>query len=49
MAQSVKRLTLDLSLGHDLMFHEIGPHVRLCADSTEPDVGLNLLNHKIMT
>ena len=32
MAQSVKRLTLDLGSGHDLTVHELEPHVRLCAE-----------------
>ena len=32
----VKRLTLDLSSGHDLIVHGIEPHVRLCTDSMEP-------------
>ena len=36
MSQSVKHLTLDFGLGHDLMVHETEPHVRLCADSMEP-------------
>ena len=36
MAQSVKRLTLDLSSGHDLVVHEFKPHVGLWADSAEP-------------
>ena len=36
MPQLVKRLTLDLSSGHDLTVCEIEPHVGLCADSIEP-------------
>ena len=36
MAQSVERLTLDFSSGHDLTVCEFKPHVRLCADSTGP-------------
>ena len=36
MAQSVKRLTLDLGSGHDLMIREFEPHFRLHADSAEP-------------
>ena len=35
-AQSVKRLTLDFSSGHDLMVCGIEPHIGLYADSTEP-------------
>ena len=35
VAQTVKRLTLDLGSGHDLMAGEFQPHVRLCADSAE--------------
>ena len=35
MAQLVKRLTLDLDSGHDLMVHEIEPHVGFCADRAE--------------
>ena len=31
-----KHLTPDLGLGHDLMVHEIEPHVGLRADSVEP-------------
>ena len=31
-AQLIKGLTLDFSSGHDLMVHEIEPHVRLCAE-----------------
>ena len=33
MAQLVKHLTLDFGPGHDLMVHEIKPHVRLCVIS----------------
>ena len=36
VAQSVKHLTLDFSLGHDLRIHGIEPHVGVCADSAEP-------------
>ena len=36
VAQSIKPLTLDFSLGHDLTVRGIKPHVRLCADSAEP-------------
>ena len=36
MAQSVKRLTLDFSSGHDLRVREFEPHTGLCADSGEP-------------
>ena len=36
VAQLVKRPTLDFGSGHDLMAHEIEPHVGLCADSEEP-------------
>ena len=36
VAQLVKLLSLDFSLGHDLVVHEIKPCVRLCADSAEP-------------
>ena len=36
VAQSIKRLTLDFSLGHDLTLHEIEPRTRLCADSMDP-------------
>ena len=49
MVQLVKRLTLDLGSGHDLMVHEIQPHVGLYAVSTDPDLGLDLMNHEIMT
>ena len=34
MAQSIGPLTLDFSLGHDLMVCEFGPHA-VCADSVE--------------
>ena len=34
--QSVKRLTLDFSLGHDRTVCEFEPHIGLCADSAEP-------------
>ena len=36
MAQSVKRPTLDLGSGRDLMVHGIEPRIRLCADSVAP-------------
>ena len=32
----VKSLTLDFGSGHDLMVRKFEPHVRLCADVTEP-------------
>ena len=35
-AQSVKRLTLDFSSGHDLTVCDREPRVGLCADSAEP-------------
>ena len=37
MAQSVKRLTLGLSSGHDLTVREFEPQVRLCADTSDPE------------
>ena len=36
MVQSVKHLTLDFGLGHDLMVHELEPHIGLCVDRAEP-------------
>ena len=36
MVQSLKHLTLDLGLGHDLTICEIEPLVGLLADSSEP-------------
>ena len=36
MAQSVEPQVLDLGSGHDLAVHGIGPHVWLCAASSEP-------------
>ena len=36
MAQSVKRLTLDLGSGHDLSVREFEPRIGLWADSVEP-------------
>ena len=36
VVQSVKRLTLDFGLGHDLTVHGFEPCVRLCADNAEP-------------
>ena len=36
MAQSVERLTLDFSSGHNFMVRGIEPCVRLYADSVEP-------------
>ena len=35
MAQSVKRLTLDFSSGHDLVVHEFQPPIRLRVDSVK--------------
>ena len=35
VAQSVKHQTLDFGSGHDLMVHEMEPHLGLCADSME--------------
>ena len=36
MAQSVKRLTLALGSGYDVMVHGFEPHTGLWADSVEP-------------
>ena len=36
VAQSVKHLTLGFSSRHDLTVCGFEPHIRLCADSTEP-------------
>ena len=36
VAQSGKRLTLDLGSDHDLTVHEFKPQVKLCAHSMEP-------------
>ena len=36
MAQSVKRLTLGFSSGHDLTVHGFEPYVGLSTDSAEP-------------
>ena len=36
MAQSVKYLTLDFGIGHDLSVGEFEPHLWLCTDSMEP-------------
>ena len=36
VAQLVKRLPLDFGSGHDLTVRGFEPHVRLCADSSEP-------------
>ena len=36
VAQLVKRLTLDFTPGHDLIIHEIEPHIELCTNSVEP-------------
>ena len=36
VAQSVKRLTLDLGLGHARRLHGIKPCFGLCTDSVEP-------------
>ena len=35
MVQSVKRLTVDLGSGHDLMIHEFKPHIGHCVNSME--------------
>ena len=49
MAWSVKCLTPDFSSGHDLMVHGFEPHVRLGTDSREPNVGLEPMDHEIVT
>ena len=36
VVQLVKRLALDFDSGHDLIVHEIEPHIGVCAHSTEP-------------
>ena len=36
MAQSVRLLTLDLGLGHDLVVHGIKPRIGLGTDSAKP-------------
>ena len=36
VAQSVKHLTLDSGLGHDLMVHDTEPQVGIHTDSAEP-------------
>ena len=36
MVQSVKPLTRDFGLGHDLTVHDFEPHVGLCTDSVKP-------------
>ena len=36
MVQSVKHPTLDFSSDHYVMIHRFEPHVRVCADITEP-------------
>ena len=36
MAQSVKRLTLDLGSGHNLTVGEVEPRIGLCTDREEP-------------
>ena len=36
VAQSVKRPTLDLGSGYDLLVHGIEPHIKFYADSVEP-------------
>ena len=36
MAQSAKRLTLDLGSGNDLTVHGFKPRIRLCAECVEP-------------
>ena len=35
LSEWVKRPTLDFGSEHDLMVHEIDPHIRLCAESPE--------------
>ena len=35
--------------GHDLTVCEFEPHVGLCADSSEPDAGLELPDREIVT
>ena len=42
VVQSIKHLTLDFGSGHDLMVHEIEPHIRLCADSLLGILSLSL-------
>ena len=42
MVQLVKRPTLEFNLGHDLMVHELKPHVGLCSDRAEPSLGFSL-------
>ena len=42
MAQSVERLTLDFSSGHDLMTRGIKPGISLHTDNTEPALGFSL-------
>ena len=51
MAQSVNHPTLDFGSGHDLMVHEIEPHIGICAvggepawDSLFPSLSLSLPN-----
>ena len=36
VAESVKRLTLDLGSGHDLIVCEFEPRIGFCADGMEP-------------
>ena len=36
VVQSVKCLTLNFGLGHDLRVHDIEPRIRLCVDSAGP-------------
>ena len=36
VAQLVRHLTCGFGSGHDLTVHEFKPHIRLCADISEP-------------
>ena len=36
VGESVKHLTLNFGLGHDLMVCEFEPHIRVCVGSSEP-------------
>ena len=49
VAQLVKHPTLRFGSGRDLTVCEIEPHLGLCADSADPDMGLNLMNRDIIT
>ena len=49
VAQLVKHLTLDFGSSHDLTVCGIQPPGGLHTDSREPDAGLKLMNHEIMT